>query len=377
MKFFGIVCEFNPFHRGHKYLIEQTRLNTSCDGIVCAMSGSVVQRGDIAIYDKWTRAKSAIENGADLVVEIPACYVLQSAEIYAKGAVKILSGMGAYGISFGSECTDTELLTAMAKLKANQPTEYKAELNKALSEGLGYPAACERASEAALGTLPKEVLSPNATLGISYMSNAMKINPDLKFNIVKRIGSYHDTEDTGEFASATSIRKRILSGDFDKADLLCRSEDIYDINSISDFIIGFFRTSDESRLSGICGMEEGLPSRLINASKECVNLDEFVDACVSKRHTRHRIRRLILCSILGIRETPPPSYIRVLALNSKGASILKEIKQNSDMEIITKIGNSDAKNTKMLKQDIMATDIASLCLKKKASMDYFTSPIVL
>ncbi len=375
MHFFGIVCEFNPFHRGHKYLIEQTKLNTSCDGIVCAMSGSVVQRGDIAIYDKWTRAKAAIENGADLVVEIPSCYVLQSAEIYAKGAVSILSGMGACGISFGSECTDTELLTSMARLKANETDEYKAALTEALSEGMGYPAACERASQAVLGNLPEEVFSPNATLGISYMANAMKINPNLKFNIVKRIGSYHDTEDTGEFASASSIRKRILSGDINTDDLLCKSEDIYNINSISDFIIGFFRTANEDRLSGICGMEEGLSSRLINASKKCVNLDEFVNACVSKRYTRHRIRRVILCSVLGIYETPPPSYIRVLALNSKGASILKKVKQTSDMEIITKTGN--AKQTSMLKQDIMATDIAALCLKKKASMDYFTSPVII
>ncbi len=375
MNFFGIVCEFNPFHRGHKYLIEQTRLNTSCDGIVCAMSGSVVQRGDIAIYDKWTRAKAAIENGADLVIEIPSCYVLQSAEIYAKGAISILSGMGAYGISFGSECTDTELLTSMARLKANETDVYKAELNKALSEGLGYPAACERATEAVLGTLPKEALSPNATLGVSYMANAMKINPSLKFNIVKRIGSYHDTEDKGEFACASSIRRRILSGDINTDDLLCRSEDIYNINSISDFIIGSFRVADKDRLSGICGMEEGLASRLINASKECVNLDEFVNACVSKRYTRHRIRRVILCSVLGIYEAPPPSYIRVLALNSKGASILKKVKQTSDMEIITKTG--DAKQTSMLRQDIMATDIAALCLKKKASMDYYTSPVII
>ena len=116
MNFFSIVSEFNPFHTGHKHLIEQTKAKTNTDAIVCIMSGSMVQRGDVAIYDKWTRARAAIENGADLVVELPVCYVLQSADIFARGAVEIMSAMGSEGIAFGSECTDLELLETIAKI---------------------------------------------------------------------------------------------------------------------------------------------------------------------------------------------------------------------------------------------------------------------
>ena len=107
MKFFSIVSEFNPFHTGHKHLIEQTKAKTGTDAIVCIMSGSMVQRGDVAIYDKWTRAKAAIENGADLVVELPVCYVLQSADVFARGAVEIINAIGSEGIAIGIDCDDS------------------------------------------------------------------------------------------------------------------------------------------------------------------------------------------------------------------------------------------------------------------------------
>ena len=122
---YGIICEFNPFHKGHKYLIEQTRKQTHADAVICIMSGSMVQRGDVAIFDKWTRAKAAVQNGADLVIELPVCYVLQSADNFALGAVEILNGLNADGISFGSEYADEELLKRIAEIKKSEPEEYK------------------------------------------------------------------------------------------------------------------------------------------------------------------------------------------------------------------------------------------------------------
>ena len=123
-------------------------------------------------------------------------------------------------------------------------------------------------------------------------------------------------------------------------------------------------------------MEPGLAKRLTEKSKECVTFEEFVNSCTSKRYTLHRRRRVILCSILGIKNAPSPEYIRVLALSQKGAQILKDIKKRSNIEIITKITNSSQRNNPMLLQDITATDIAALCAEKKASMDYTTTPIV-
>ena len=377
MNFFSIVSEFNPFHTGHKHLIEQTKAKTGTDAVVCIMSGSMVQRGDVAIYDKWTRAKAAVENGADLVLELPVCYVLQSADVFARGAVEIISAIGSEGIAFGSECDDKELLTSVAKLKANEPEDYKQSLGEGLDAGLSYPAACEKALKAVLGDLPESITSPNATLGIAYLSALEKINPSLKVHIEKREGDYHSTKLEEKFQSATAIRKNILSNDKKSDFSLCTSDEIYDINSISSFILGFFRTAKEENLKSVAGMEEGLAARLIAKSKECSSLEEFVCTCTTKRYTAHRIRRVMLCAILGIEDAPSPQYVRVLALNEKGAKILKSIKKNANIEVITKITNSSQENNKMLLQDIMSTDIASLCIPRSASMDYLTTPAVI
>ncbi len=374
MNFFSIVCEFNPFHTGHKYLIEQVKKKASAEGIVCIMSGSMVQRGDIAIYDKWTRAKAAIENGADLVVELPACYVLQSADIFAKGAVEIAHSMGSYGIAFGSECDDAELLWEIARNKNSESPIYSDAIKEALGRGMSYPASCEFALRKIIPNIPDEVFRPNATLVTAYMANLIRLNSPMKVHVEKRIGDYHNTKSQGEFASATSIRQKILSGDKTSPYSLCTSSNIYDINKLSAYILGFFRTADEKDLENISGMEEGLAKRLINQSKMCTNYAEFVSACVTKRYTAHRIGRVILCCILGITCAPEPQYARVLALNSKGAEIIKNIKARGNLEVITKVTKSS--DEEMLKKDILATDIASLCVNGKASLDYTTSPYV-
>lgn len=376
MKFFSIVSEFNPFHTGHKYLIEQTKAKTGTDAIVCIMSGSMVQRGDVAIYDKWTRAKAAIENGADLVIELPVCYVLQSADIFARGAVEIMTAIGSEGIAFGSEVSDAKLLKTIAKIKSDESFEYKKALTDALDRGMGYPAASEKALRAVLGDLPPEVTSPNATLGIAYLSAIHKINPKLKVHVEKREGDYHSTSLDGKFQSAAAIRQNILCADKRSDYSLCTSDEIYDINEISSYILGFFRTVKPETLEEISGMEPGLAKRLTEKSKESTSFEEFVNLCVTKRYTLHRIRRVILCSVLGIKNAPSPEYIRVLGLNQKGAKILKDIKNKSNIEIITKITNSSNKNNPMLLQDITSTDIAALCAGKPASMDYTTTPII-
>ncbi len=377
MNFFAIVSEFNPFHTGHKHLIEQTKLKTGTDGVVCIMSGSMVQRGDVAIFDKWTRAKAAVENGADLVVELPVCYVLQSADIFARGAVEIANTMGAEGISFGSECTDVDLLTKLANLKICEPNDYTVELKKALDSGYGYPASCQMAAEKVLGKLPNEITQPNSTLGISYIASKMLVNPKLKIHVEKRENEYHSNTLGGRFASASALRQNISLGDKISDYLLCTSNYVYDINNISSYILGFFRTANTDKLENIAGMEPGLANRITEKSKQSTSFEEFVNLCVSKRYTHHRIRRVILCSLLGITDAPAPEYLRVLALNSKGAQILKQVKDNTSLEVITKITNSSQKDNPMLIQDILSTDIASLCANRKASLDYTTTPIVI
>ncbi len=373
---YGIICEFNPFHKGHKYLIEQTRKQTHADAVICIMSGSMVQRGDVAIFDKWTRAKAAVQNGADLVIELPVCYVLQSADNFALGAVEILNGLNADGISFGSEYADEELLKRIAEIKKSEPEEYKKTFKAEMEAGSGYPSACESAVRACTDDLPDEVFMPNATLAISYICAAMKVNPCLKFNTVKRIGNYHSTELTGEFPSASAIRRKILENDC--LDGFCEygKSDIYRIENILSLILGFFRLKNGSELDRVSGMESGLANRMVNAAKNAASFEAFVSECVTKRYTAHRIRRCILCSLLGIEKIEKPTYARVLALNKTGAQVLKDTAKNSPLSIITKTADFKYLPGSMFEKDILATDIQALCANKKASADFVTAPYI-
>lgn len=373
MFFYGIICEFNPFHDGHRYLIRKTREITGADGIVCAMSGSMVQRGDVAIFDKWSRAEAAIEGGADLVIELPACYVLQSSDIFAYGGVALLSRLGVRGLSFGSECDNLSLLKKAARVRLNEPPEYKEAFAGAINSGFGYPAACEAGLRACLGDISDELTRPNCTLAISYIKAALELDSNLEFTAVKRIGDYHSKSLNSAFPSATAIRSSIMNIQANRY----KDTEVYNIEKLSALILGFFRTADLQRLNNISGMEPGLAGRMISASRESASVSEFVEKCTSKRYTAHRIRRVMLCSVLGITGCEEPGYIRVLALNDTGAQILKNAKKNTALSIVTKTSDYKYKPGDMFSKDILATDIAALCCGKKASRDFTQAPFVL
>lgn len=375
MNFYGIICEFNPFHEGHKYLIEKTRSQTRADAIVCVMSGSMVQRGDIAVFDKWTRAEDAVKNGADLVIELPVCCVLQSADKFAMGAVSLLNSLGASGIAFGSECDDISLLQRAAVISLSEPTEYKEAFSSVIRSGGGYPAACGAGLAACIGDVP-EIVMPNSTLGISYIKSAMILKSSMDFLAVERIGDYHSTELDVPYPSASAIRQNLIFGDKSAARLY-ENRDVYNVNAIAPLILGFLRLADPESLNGISGMEPGLANRMINAAKEAGNIEDFVCACVSKRYTAHRIRRAALCALLGITESPTPRYARVLAMNKTGAAVLKYVKDKTALEIVIKASKYKFSGDKMFTKDVAATDIAALCIGKKSGADFTKSPILL
>lgn len=238
---------------------------------------------------------------------------------------------------------------------------------------MGYPAAYERALREVIDDIPSEAFLPNATLATSYIASIMNINPSIKIHAEKRMGDYHSTGEKCGFLSATALRQKIVNGDKTSPFLLCTSDDIYDINNLSAYTLGFLRSCDEEALKDIAGIEDGLHKRLKKMSFEATSFSELVAKSTTKRYTEHRIRRVILCALLGIKSAPSAEYARVLALNSKGAQILKSAKDK--IEIVTKITNSSQNDS--LKRDILATDIAAICASKKAGMDYYTSPIKL
>jgi len=374
----GIVCEYNPFHYGHKYHIEKSKEITGADSAICIMSGSFVQRGDVALFDKWQRAKMAIDGGADLVIELPSYYVLQSADNFAHGAIQILDKLTAVdALCFGAENGDIDSLKKCAE--AIKTDEFSSFLKAKMDEGYSYPSACEHALSMVTGFSDKELFMPNSTLGISYLSALSSLGSGIEPYCIKRDNDYHSSESKDEFLSATALRFMIKNGaDYTEYAPLYEGLTTHYLEMAEIYILGFFRNAKKEDMEDIKGYEEGLFSLIVKSAKMSFDVNEFFASCVSKRYTLSRIKRFCACALLGIKGSLTPSYVRVLAFNKKGAQLLKEIKKKSPLTVVTK--TADFKDDEMFEMDIRATDFASLCSsdkdKRLCSKDFLTSPYV-
>lgn len=337
---FGIICEFNPFHKGHKHLIDSVKKNEN-DAIICAMSGNYVQRGESAIADKYTRAKIAVENGADLVIEIPTLCSTQSAQGYAKAGVKILESTGVCdALAFGAECDDIETLKAISKEIIEQDEDIKAELKN----GLSYPAARKK-------VIGSDILDePNNILAIEYLTYTT-----LDAVAIKRIGKGHDTDD--EDYSASAIRAKM------------NPDDINSLKHCEKAILYKLRTMSADDFKKIEDVSEGLENRIVEAVKSSNSLDELYDSIKTKRYTHSRIRRIILRAYLGITEdmASEPKYLRILAFNARGRELLAEMKKTATMPIITKYGNAGDEIKDLYDLECKFTDLYNLGYKTPKS----------
>ncbi len=375
----GVICEYNPFHNGHLYQIETIK-KSGYDFVVCVMSGAFVQRGDLAIYDKWERAKTAVENGADLVIELPTYYVLQSAQNFAHGGVKILDSLGFVdALVFGSESDDGKKLVKMADVIGEETGEFKTILSESLKSGDGYPKAYEKAISASLGE--EITLLPNDILAINYISQLKKLGSSIVPVPMKRKGDYHSkTHSHGSFASATEVRDMINKG-LDITDLVPDTCDItFSLDNIESYVLGVLRSKDEHQLKNVPGMEQGLARRIITCAKESSTLDEFFSSCTTKRYTKSRIGRITLGILLDIDGDSILDYLRVLAFKSDSSNLLSEIKKKCPLPLVTKVADFVPGEKSMFRYDILSTDIASLAcsdiLKRKSGRDYITSPVI-
>ena len=206
----GIIAEYNPFHNGHKYQLDISRQLIGAEYTVVAMSGNFVQRGAPAMINKYIRARMALENGADLVLEIPSFYACGSAEYFATGAVSLLDKLGVITtLCFGSECGDIDILTQTGRLLFEEPAEFRRILNEKLEQGLSFPAARSHALCTVMSTDADEIFScPNNILGMEYIKALNRIGSNIKPFTIKRAGAdYHDHRLNGSQASASALRK--------------------------------------------------------------------------------------------------------------------------------------------------------------------------
>ena len=334
----GIICEFNPFHKGHKYLIDSVK--NEGDAIICAMSGNFVQRGEPAVFDKYERARTAVENGADLVIEIPTVCSTLSAQGFARAGVRILEGTGICdSIAFGAECDDLELL----KRTAAEIKEKDSLINEELKKGISYPSARQNVIDSPV------LEEPNNLLAIEYLSCTI-LNPV----VIKRIGKGHDSND-GEY-SASEIRKTLDENE--TASLKhCEKAVLYKL-----------RTMTAEDFTKIRDVSEGLENRILNAAKSAKSLDELYGMIKTKRYTHSRIRRIVLRAFLSITSDEPtqPQYLHILAFSDKGRELLPLIKKSATLPLITKYGDAQAQGGEILslyKKEIQYTNIYNLCFK--------------
>ncbi len=374
MKICATIAEFNPFHNGHGYLINAFKHDY--DGTICVMSGNFVQRGAPAIYDKFSRAKAAIANGVDLVIELPIVYSLASAEHFATGAIKILNATNCVDtLFFGSEVGDITPLRSVSSIAVNEPPQFKAKLKELLGDGVSYPKAVSLAYEA-MGIDKEIVSSPNNILGIEYIKALIKTKSTITPLTLKRYGALHDSSiASNSIASASHMRTLIEKGSFTKNFMpdFPYPAPVFE-KYFSNIILYALKAATFDDLTAINDCTPQIASRFISASN-MTDVNEIIDYVKTKNVTESRVRR-ILWNLVLKNDIPPtidPTYIRVLAQNKKGSEIISTLKKVSTLPVIQK--SVELKKDKIFLLESKATNIYNIATKKPSGEDFRYSPV--
>lgn len=402
MKVCGIIVEYNPLHNGHVYHINKTKELTGCDILIAVMSGNFNQRGIPSIVDKYNKTKMALDNGIDLVFELPTLYSVASAEFFSFGAISLLNSLSIVdSICFGSEHGDTHILMEISKILESECEDFKIILKDNLKKGALYPVARSQALLSYLqkenyniGNLEEILNSSNNILGIEYIKSLLKLNSTIKPYTIRREGaSYNSMTLNNVFSSATSIREYIKSKEsIEKLKSHVPTSVLNQLQKLqseeysftfAESMLPYIRYKsflDKNSLEKIPDVSEGLHNRIYNSLYEGNNYDDIIERIKSKRYARTRISRILCQYFIGfdnfnsnLLRNEPCSYARILGFNEKGKSILKSIKSNSNIPLYTKL----PKNlNETLKLELQASRAYSLLNKNyRYNEDYLTSPL--
>ena len=330
LKITGIICEYNPLHLGHKKQLDLIRAADPDGIIVCLMSGNYVQRGKPAIADKSIRAKAAVMAGADLVLELPVTAALSSAEGFAAEGVRILSHFCTH-LCFGAETADSHALMQTASALLSE--DFPQKLREQLDQGLSFPAARGKALEE-MG-IPA-VTKPNDILATEYCKAILSQGSSLIPWPIQRGGDYHDETADEENPSATAVRKLMVESgmwlDYVPENVrdCFRDARLHTLDAGERAILGRLRTMTDAEFEAIPYGSEGLWRKLMHNARRFANLEDVITATKSKRYTRTRLDRMVMCAFLGISPemlSSPAPYVRVLAFNDAGRKILRQKKE--------------------------------------------------
>ncbi len=369
MKASALVAEFNPFHKGHRLLIDSMRAETDC--VIAIMSGNFVQRGECAVFEKGERAVAAVKNGVDLVIELPSVYVLSSAEGFSKGALQTLSALNVVdSLWFGSECGDLEKITRCADILNEETPKFRTLLSQKLKDGLSYPAARQAAIEEI--SHDGSILSmPNNILAVEYVKELKRLNSDITPVTIRRMGAgYNDEKTDSSIPSASGIRSLLKSGEEAKEYMLYNYESapIF-MNQFDSIVAARLKAISEKELCLIPDCSSEIASRLKEASK-FNTFEEIVSSAACKSYTQSRLRRILCNMITGnlFKEIPSPSYIRPLAFNSVGSEILKKMKSTASLPVAAR--GALLKSDEIFRFECRCTDIYNLIRQKTGGAEY-------
>lgn len=355
----GVIVEYNPFHNGHLYHLKQAKKVSKANCIIAIMSGSFLQRGEPAIIDKFHRTKAALSAGADMVVELPYPFAVQSSALFAKGALYTLNELHVSSICFGSESGKIEpFINSVTKLQENKSL-YDETLRSFLEQGFAFPEASSKAYNA-IGMNSMDMIQPNNILGLSYVKTIIENNLPIKPLTTKRINNhYHDEKITNEIASATSIRKELSkTGISSKITDTLPAESLIQLQTYIDkstlwhswehyFPLLHYRvmTMTKEELSNIHGVTEGLEHRIRKTAEKAISFHDWLEKIKTKRYTKVRLQRIFVHiltnttkkAIASIVQTEKIPYIRLLGMSKKGQAYLNANKKNIDVPIITNL----------------------------------------
>lgn len=382
----GIIAEYNPFHNGHLYHIQETKRLTQ-QPVIVVMSGSFMQRGEPAVLSKWQRAYCAVQGGADLVLELPCVFTLRSAEFFAKGAVQLLAATGCVNaLACGTEHPQSDF-EAAASLACS--AEAQARLRELLQNGLSYAQAWEKILGANTA-----FRTPNDILALEYTKTLLQTAADIQPLYLQRTDDgYNSTSIGNSIASASAIRRAMADGneswqqavpDYTHAALAAGG---YNAQLLWQLLKYRLRLLTPQQLAERCEASEGIEN-LLSKAADCTSLQSALAACSSKRYTASRIRRLLLQILLdlpkAVWQQQAPAYLRVLAFNNIGRQLLHRMKTSAQLPIINKLGKNALCNDSVayrtqLSAEVTATDLWSL-LQKDAALnrsgnDFYQSPV--
>ena len=376
MNIIGIIAEYNPFHNGHKYQLNKIKELYKDSIIIVCVSSSFTQRGNLSLLNKWDKTKIALEEGADIIVELPYIYSTQSSDIFASYALKILNEFKIDTLVFGSESDNIQMIINNAKLQLfNKDFDNKVKLY--LDKGINYPTALNNALKDLNGTI---IDKPNDLLALSYIKEIIKNNYSIVPKSIKRTNDYHDNLSNDIIISASNIREKIKNNIDIKKHVPDNVYNILKNKSINNKYFEFlkYKIISENDLDKYLDVDEGLSKRIKDSIIKSNNLDELIKNIKTKRYTYNKISRMlnhILCSFTTSEKNTFENieYLRILGFNKKGKEYLNNIKKEINIPILNKY---DTDKFKSLNVEKRVTEIYSLIYEDIIEEEIKNKPII-